>query len=202
MLKGDRVLDLCAAPGGKSLVLASASGVDGSLVANDRSGARRARLVKVLDEHLPGDLRKTVTVTGFDAATMCKRETEAFDRVLLDAPCSSERHVIKSPYHLSKWTEARSRQLAQSAFAMLNSAFLLLKEGGTLLYSTCALSPLENDGVIQRFMKRRGKFCELLAAEAPIGESTEFGFHILPDTSDGRGPIYFALIRKTLSHQG
>jgi 16S rRNA C967 or C1407 C5-methylase (RsmB/RsmF family) len=194
---GERVLDLCAAPGGKSLVLATGLKGQGSLISNDRSSARRARLIKVLDEHLPAPLRKTVEVKGFDAASWCRHENEAYDRILLDAPCSSERHVMESPSHLAQWSPARTKHLALSAFAMLNSAFLLLKKGGTLLYSTCALSPLENDEVIDRLLDKRGDSCELLKAEAPEGESTRFGFQVWPDISGGRGPIYFAKCKRT-----
>jgi len=193
---GEQVLDLCAAPGGKTLVLATQLEGEGLLIANDRSRARRARLIRVIDEYLPEHLRRIVSVKGFDAASWCRREQEAYDRILLDAPCSSERHVLHSQVYLSQWSEARTRHLAQSAFAMLTSAFLLLRKGGTLLYSTCALSPLENDGVLEQFLTRRGDSCEILPVSAACGEATRYGFQVWPDTASGRGPIYFSKIRR------
>ena len=110
--EGCRVLDMCAAPGGKTLVLASRLAGRGSIVANDRSRDRKARLDRVLDEHLGPELRKSVTSTCRDASKWGLYEKEAYDSILLDAPCSSERHVISSPGHLSIWSPRRPRRLA------------------------------------------------------------------------------------------
>lgn len=194
---GDRVLDMCAAPGGKSLILALAMGAEGRLIANDRSAARRNRLHRVLDTHLPESLRSSVTVTGHDATRWGLHESGVYDRILLDAPCSSERHVINSAPHLRQWSPGRSKRLAAQAFAMLCAALEALKPGGVLLYSTCALSPLENDGVLRRLHKKRAGRFHSLPPEAEAGETTEFGFQIWPDTAEGRGPIYMARLTKT-----
>ncbi|MBN2049038.1 MAG: RsmB/NOP family class I SAM-dependent RNA methyltransferase [Spirochaetales bacterium] len=193
---GMRVLDLCAAPGGKSLLLALAAGTEGSLTANDRSSARRARLKRVLQEHLPAELRERVFVTGHDAARWCLYETDAYDRVLLDAPCSSEGHVIRAPEALKIWSPKRPHHLARQAFSMIASALRVTRPGGLLVYATCSLVPEENDGPVERLVQRYGAMAEVLPAEAPWGEATPFGRIILPDTAGGRGPIYFAVIRR------
>ena len=193
---GQQVLDLCAAPGGKSLVLALALGGQGELTANDRSSARRARLHRVLEEHLPPELYQTVKVTGHDAVSWGIHRPDRYDRVLLDAPCSSERHVFESPGHRSRWTESRTKVLARQAYAMAASALLTVKPGGMVVYSTCALSPLENDAVMDRLAKKKGDGLEFLPARAPWGEPTERGWQIWPDSAEGRGPIYFARFRK------
>jgi len=205
---GDRrVLDLCAAPGGKTLVLASSLGPQGCIVANERSSDRRRRLKAVLDEHLPPEVRRRIEVTGHDAARWGVHERDAYDLVLLDAPCSSERHVLQSPPHLAAWSPARTKHLAQQAYAMLLSALSAAKPGGFVLYSTCALSPLENDEVVARAAERKpGAFEAVPAPEAlrragppcPVGEATRFGRQIWPDVADGMGPIYYALLRKTV----
>ena len=91
---GDRVLDMCAAPGGKSLLLAEAMGDAGRLVANELSPTRRAKLKTILEDCLPGEQRKHIQVTGHDATRWGLHEPDHYDRVLLDAPCSSERHVL------------------------------------------------------------------------------------------------------------
>ena len=91
---GDDILDLCAAPGGKSLMLAEKIAEAGTLVANDRSASRRGRLKRVLESYIPNPVRERIRVTGHDATKWCVFETEAYDRILLDAPCSSERHVL------------------------------------------------------------------------------------------------------------
>ncbi len=193
---GHRVLDLCAAPGGKSLVLAGAMGGRGTLTVNERSSARRARLVRVLDEHLPEEVRNRIDVTGHDAARWGLHEQNAYDRVLLDVPCSSERHLLHSPPHLDAWSPARTKHLAVQAYAMLASGFEALVPGGMLLYSTCALSPLENDRVVEKLLRKKGDRCETLALRLPEGEETEHGLQIWPDRSGGIGPIYCARIGK------
>ncbi len=191
----EEVLDMCAAPGGKTLALLSSSPRIW-LTANERSARRRARLKRVLEGHLPPKTLEQVRVTGHDAARWSQYEQETYDRILLDVPCSSERHVYTSPQHLSHWSPARSKHLAVQAFAMLASALDTVRTGGFVLYSTCALSPRENDGVVEKLHhKREGRF-ELTPVPLPYGEPTEYGWRILPDTAGGRGPIYFALVRR------
>jgi 16S rRNA C967 or C1407 C5-methylase (RsmB/RsmF family) len=197
-------LDLCAAPGGKTLVLASSLGPEGRIVANERSSDRRSRLRRVLEEHLVPELRNRITVTGHDATRWGLHERNLYDLVLLDAPCSSERHLIENPKHLKLWSPARTKHLAHQAYAMLLAALTAAKPGGRILYSTCSLSPAENDEVVRRAQSRLpGGFAVLPAADFPadepvIGEPTRFGRNIWPDRSDGLGPIYFSLLQKNL----
>lgn len=193
---GDRVLDLCAAPGGKSLVLASALHGTGSLTANDRSRERRFRLADVLKEHLPPAWLATVTVTGHDAATWGLHEQEAYDRILLDAPCSSERHVIVDPQALAQWSPARPRHLAAQQFAMLCAALEAVKVGGMILYSTCALHPAEDEDIIARLAKKREGRFSVIPCPHPLAEQRPYGQIILPDAADGKGPLYYCLLRR------
>jgi 16S rRNA C967 or C1407 C5-methylase (RsmB/RsmF family) len=191
------VLDLCAAPGGKTLVLASSLGPEGRIIANERSSDRRRRLIKVLDDHISPDLRARVTVTGHDAARWGLHEQDRYDMVLLDAPCSSERHLLRNPKYLAAWSPARIRHLAQQAYAMLLAALAAAKPGGRILYSTCALSPEENDGVVERVRTRRPGWIDVLPVRPSSGEPSKYGCHIWPDRSGGLGPIYLALLQKT-----
>jgi len=188
------ILDMCAAPGGKTLVLASRFPAPARITANELSRDRRSRLLSVLEEHLNGEALARVSVTGRDAARWSRFETDAYDRVLLDAPCSSERHVLSSPVHLAQWSEARVRNLAVRQWALLSGAFLVLRKGGFLVYATCALSPEENDGVVSRLAKKYPN--ARIVDPRGIGERTEFGTHVLPDRADGAGPIYYALVGK------
>lgn len=196
---GQRVLDMCAAPGGKTLILAEALGDTGRLIANERSLTRRKRLERVIEEYLPASVRAQIKVTGHDATKWGLHEKDVYDRILLDAPCSSERHVLHDPTELAKWSWARTKRLAVQQHAMLASAVDAARSGGRIVYSTCALSPLENDGVISRLMKKRGDRVRIIRPETPgtaLAERTEHGFQILPDRSGGWGPIYFAVIEK------
>jgi len=189
-----QILDMCAAPGGKALVLASAMENDAELTANERSARRRDRLRRVLDEHLPEDVRSRVTVTGHDATRWGLYEANAYDRILLDVPCSSERHILNSPPHLESWSPARTKHLATQAFAMLAAAIDAARPGGLILYSTCALSSRENDGVLDKAEKKREGRYRVRSPAVPYAEPTRWGFHILPDTAEGRGPIYLSLL--------
>lgn len=205
------ILDLCAAPGGKTLILASRMNEDAHLSANERSPERKHRLSTVVQESLPEDINSRILTSCSDGATWCKRQTECFDAILLDAPCSSERHVIADPKYLNVWTENRVKTVASEQWALLSCAFRLLRSEGYLLYSTCALCPKENDEMIDRLLK---KFPGQVSIEKPepdpkvkeftnlkdfpAAEKTEHGYHILPDSSDGAGPIYFCLIKKTV----
>jgi 16S rRNA C967 or C1407 C5-methylase (RsmB/RsmF family) len=182
--QGDTVLDLCAAPGGKTLVLALALGGTGSLTSNDRSADRRGRLKTVIEDHLPPKWRDNITVTGHDATRWGLHEQNVYDRVLLDAPCSSERHVVRSASHLAQWSPGRTRTLAQQALAMLCAALEALKPGGTLLYSTCSISPEENDGTLERFAAKRPGLWRLVERNLT-----------LPDEA-GEGPLFYAVIEK------
>ena len=199
--EGGEVLDACAAPGGKTLVLASEMGPNIRILANELSGERRRRLVDVLDRHLDADRRSRVVVSGFDAAAAGGRVSERgrFAAILLDAPCSSERHVLASPAALDAWTPARVRFLARRQWALLSAAFLLLAPGGSLVYATCALSPEENDGPVGRLIAKHGDAVMLDCPDgAGLAEATGYGVLFLPDRAWGAGPLYVARVRKGL----
>ena len=196
------ILDACAAPGGKSLVLASRMSDGVQLLCNELSAERRRRLINVLDEHLGEEKRRRVTVSGFNAAELGGRKNEwnRFDAILLDAPCSSERHVIQSAKALAEWTRARPRSLSRRQWSLLSAAFLLLKPGGSLVYSTCSLSPEENDGPVSRLLEKYAGEIALDEPDFPEGDRTEYGRLILPDQSDGMGPMYVARFIRTSFH--
>lgn len=192
----DQVLDLCAAPGGKSLIMGYALGEEGRLTANDKSQDRRLRMLQNFKGFLGEEfVENQVRVTGFDAGAWCLHEKEAYNKILLDAPCSSERHVLESPHHLKDWREGRTKRLSNLQWTMLASAWLVLKKGGLLVYSTCSLSPLENDKVVSKLLKKFGDEVELIKPNIPGGEETDNGVILLPDQS-GYGPFYLSLMKK------
>ena len=207
------ILDLCAAPGGKTLVLASRMPQDAKLSSNERSPERKHRLSTVVQTCLPPEISERVKTSCSDGATWCTRQTECFDRILLDAPCSSERHVIADPKYLNSWSPSRIKTVTTEQWALLSSAYRLLRPQGILLYSTCALCPEENDGMIERLYKKFNKdgtafsllepapevsevskFAEI---KLPGFEKTKYGYMIMPDTQKGAGPIFFSIIKKS-----
>ena len=211
--EAEEILDLCAAPGGKTLVLASRMKENACLSSNERSPQRKHRLSTVVEECLPPDISQRVRVSCSDGSTWCTRQTQCFDSILLDAPCSSERHVLADPKYLEQWSPSRIKTVTSEQWALLSSAYRLLRKGGYLLYSTCALAPQENDQMMERLIKKFRKddsdsfeFCEPEAKLSQIKkcadlllpeyEKTKYGWQILPDTSNGAGPIYFSLIKK------
>lgn len=193
---GDCVLDMCAAPGGKTLVLAVKLAGSGKLISNDRSAARRIRLKSVLDTHLSAELRSIVSVTGHDATRWGLYEQQTYDHVLLDAPCSSERHVIQDEHALSQWSPQRPKRLAIQQFAMLAAALEAVKPGGSILYSTCSINPAENQGVIDKLFQRRPERITELPITIDEAEPLHHGCIILPDAAEGKGPLYICHLRR------
>ena len=195
---GDRVLDLCAAPGGKTLILAEALQGSGSVTANELSMARRRRLKDVVESHVPERFRPLILITGFDGNQFGLKKKSEYDRILLDAPCSSEAHLLEADPQMKDWRESRTKQLAMRQYSLLCSALLALKEGGTLVYSTCSISPLENDGVIERLLKRKSNEVMLDPEDSDLLdlEKTGYGYQVFPDRNAGAGPIYFSRLVK------
>ena len=192
---GEKVVDLCAAPGGKSLLCALKLKGTGHLISNDRSAARRARIHNIFDEYIPKTEQKNLSITSYDATKWSLYQKSQYDKVLLDAPCSSERHVLEDSKELSLWAPGRTKAIAITQFAMLASALDIVKVGGTVVYSTCALSRLENDDIITKlFQKRSGRF-ELIRPDFAFGEPTEHGWQVLPDLT-GWGPFYLAVVKR------
>ena len=194
---GDRVLDMCAAPGGKSLILAESLVENGHLTTNEWSRARKEKLRSVLKAYLPEEMLSRVRISGHDASKWGLYEPDAYDRILLDAPCSSERHVLHQPSELKKWKPSRSKLLAQRQYALLCSALLACKPGGYIVYSTCSVSILENDENIRKLIKKKGDSFRCLTQPVPsYGEQTEFGWQILPDKYPGWGPMFWTVLEK------
>ncbi len=218
------VLDLCAAPGGKTLVIAGNLDDDAILCANERSSSRKDRLLKVVSQSLPEEISSRIKITLGDGALLCKKSAEIFDCILLDAPCSSERHVLNDEKYLSVWSPSRIKTVSMEQWALLSSACRILKKGGFLLYSTCALCPEENDDSVEKIKSKFPEFSVADFAEVKnffeenvssfrgkisadenssvrrifsLAEKTKNGFHILPDSADGSGPIYFSLVKKS-----
>lgn len=160
---GETILDACAAPGGKALFIGEQLSTSGRLVANDASPERGRRLRQILiDYGFSG-----VEVWHRKAEILFKIHPDAFDKILLDAPCSSEKHVLSSPTHLARWSYGRIRQLKQRQIALLSGLFLALKPGGRLVYSTCALTPEENEEVVGLFLKKKKGQAKLLPWSLP-----------------------------------
>ena len=196
---GMKVLDMCAAPGGKSLVLALALHGEGSLTSNDRSPERRRRMKDVFSSCLP-QCSVDIKITGFNAESWGLYEKDEYDCILLDAPCSSERHVMNDMKYLSEWSPSRPKRLSVSQYAMLSSALMAVRSGGYILYSTCSINSGENEDVITKLFERHSDEVEETEVSNG-GEKRAHGTLILPDTCGGLGPMYSCLLRKKVKDE-
>ncbi|MGN0322730.1 MAG: RsmF rRNA methyltransferase first C-terminal domain-containing protein [Oliverpabstia sp.] len=141
---GERVLDLCAAPGGKATALGAALRGKGVLVANDVSNSRAKALLKNLELFGISNAFVTNEIPG----NLADRFEGFFDKVLVDAPCSGEGMFRKDPAVIKTWDEERPEYFAKLQRDILKNAVCMLRPGGQLLYSTCTFAPVENEGSI------------------------------------------------------
>lgn len=141
---GEKVLDLCAAPGGKATALAAKLKGEGLLVANDASASRCKALLHNLELFGAGN----IVVTNELPQRLEKKFPEYFDKILVDAPCSGEGMFRKEPEVIGSWSPERVEFFAKQQREILSSAIGMLKPGGLLLYSTCTFSKKENEGSI------------------------------------------------------
>eukprot|EP00047_Mylnosiga_fluctuans_P008782 m.8771 g.8771 ORF g.8771 m.8771 type:complete len:381 (-) comp2329_c0_seq1:303-1445(-) len=199
--EGDDVLDMCAAPGGKSLALAMSLALwpraAGRLECNDVSTDRRRRLRQVLESYLPeSTMAEAIHVTGHDCTAWRRGADTQYDKILLDAPCSTERHLMLKADEIAEWSMNRPRQSARRQIKLLLAGLRSLRTGGRLVYSTCSLSPLENDDVVSKALRKmHGGASIVPPPPMPFGEPTTRGWIVLPDNNAaGWGPLYFAIL--------
>lgn len=149
---GERVLDLCAAPGGKSTQLAAAMRGEGLLVCNEIH-PKRAR---ILSSNLERMGVSNALVLNEHPARL--RFSRFFDRILVDAPCSGEGMFRKEEAAVTDWSAQTVAMCAARQSEILDTAAAMLRPGGRLVYSTCTFSPEENEGVISQFLKSHPNF--------------------------------------------
>jgi 16S rRNA C967 or C1407 C5-methylase (RsmB/RsmF family) len=217
-----RLLDLCAAPGGKTLAIAFQFAklerpLD--LVSNELSLPRRRRLETTIRACLPQGGGVSVHVTGVNGDWRASQRPSAprfhpegglFDGVLVDAPCSSDRHAIhasatSTPHRLDGWSLARLRRNVGRQRGLLTTAAMLTRDGGMVVYSTCALSDEENDGVVRWALEsdalaRAGVTLRVEGVTHPVAEELGLatpagGVMVLPHQGEGWGPLYTCCLR-------
>jgi len=151
---GDRILDLCAAPGAKTAQIAALA-PQAQIVAFEKS---RTRYYKLLN-NLKIQGVEGVRVMLYDGIWVRKKYPEYFDKVLIDAPCSVEgRFFTQNPKSFKYWSKRKVQEMVRTQKQLLHSAFFSLQEEGTLVYSTCSNEPEENEGVIDFLLNKFDKF--------------------------------------------
>jgi len=151
---GERVLDLCAAPGGKSTQIAAAMNGQGLLISNDPEPSRAQALAGNLERM--GVINAVVTcVLPRKLADRCP---ERFDAILVDAPCSGEGMFRRDPAARDEWNPASPGGCARRQAEILDQAARMLRPGGRLVYSTCTFNEIENEGSVLGFLARHPEF--------------------------------------------
>ena len=163
---GDRVLDLCAAPGGKATALGAALQGQGVLVANDISNARAKALLRNLEMFGISNMFVTNEIPG----KLAENFEGFFDKVMVDAPCSGEGMFRKDPEVMKTWDEERPEFFAKLQRDILKNAVKMLRPGGMMLYSTCTFAPVENEGSISWLLENCPEM-ELMSIEPYEGFS-------------------------------
>jgi 16S rRNA C967 or C1407 C5-methylase (RsmB/RsmF family) len=198
----DKVLDLCAAPGGKSVALLQHISLgQGTLHCNEVDTNRFHKLKRVVTEYVPLAYQKSLTFSHYNATSAFHFGNNTYDRVLVDAPCSSDRHLVNNADEMAKWTPKNALDLSKTQVLLLITALECVKIGGTVVYATCSISNAENDDVIDKvIVNRRGLASVVVTNERKfgIGEPTKHGWIVLPDdkTEPGWGPLYICVLRR------
>jgi NOL1/NOP2/sun family putative RNA methylase len=202
---GERVLDIAAAPGSKTTEMSAMMRNTGLIVSNDPSPTRVRGLIGNVDR--AGCLN--VVVCRMDGASLGRAIAGTCDRVLVDAPCSSEGTIRKSAQALDHWSVAAIERFPSIQKRLIVAGYLALKPGGLMVYSTCTVAPEENESVVAYLLHRHPE-AEVCAAELPglvmrpglrewgrepFSEAVGRCRRILPQDNDTE-PFFIAKIRK------
>ncbi len=203
---GERVLDLCAAPGGKATELAAKLRGQGLLVANEISASRAKALLKNLEVFGAGN----TFITNTSANRLAEQFPEYFDKILVDAPCSGEGMFHKDIANARVWSMEKVHDCARTQRDLVTQAVKMLRPGGMLLYSTCTFALEENEGTVGYLLKHCPEMelqeipwhsgfshgrADYLCDEDVAGQTFEQCIRIFPHKADGEGH-FLALLRK------
>ena len=197
---GEKVLDLCAAPGGKSTQIAAAMQGQGLLICNEIHPAR----AKILSENIERMGIGNAIVTNESPQALSEIFSEYFDKIMVDAPCSGEGMFRKKEEAVEEWSTENVIICAERQDEILECAAKMLRPGGRLVYSTCTFAPEENEGSVSRFLKRHAEFHIVNVTKASgmeggrrewveePAEGLEHTIRLFPHKVDGEG--HFAAV--------
>lgn len=169
---GDKVLDLCAAPGGKATKLAASLCGQGVLVANEIHPAR----ARILSSNIERMGVRNAVVTSETPQQLASRFPSFFDRIVVDAPCSGEGMFRKEEEAVRHWSLENVRMCGERQLDILEEAAVMLRPGGRLVYSTCTFSPEENETVIGTFLAYHPDFSICRIQDLPGVDMEGWGF--------------------------
>lgn len=184
----ENILDCCAAPGGKSVLLAAKCG---KVTANELY-PHRVKLITQYKERMAAD---NVYESQADSTVFNPEYEGKFDGVLCDVPCSGFGTVSENPDIKLNADGSNLNSLNKTQLKILENCSKYVKKGGNLYYSTCSLFPCENDGIIKKFLLSHPEFSAEKKDSPLLHEKTEFGLQFLPDTAFGAGFYICAMKR-------
>ena len=191
---GEILLDMCAAPGGKTIGASIAMANQGTIVANDISYPRAKDLSQNIERMGRGD----IIVTSTDFVFAYVNFLNAFDKIMLDAPCSGSAMFRKNEEAEKDWNPSKVKACVKRQLELLELSYAMLKPGGTLAYSTCSFSYEEDDGAILAFKEKHPEI-ELvnLPADARFYRTKELpeAIHLFPHRFEGEGQ-FICLFKK------
>lgn len=214
---GDHILDACAAPGGKSLVMLQTH-LPKLLVSNDIQQSRCNRIKNIMDQYIYDFDQRWNSHRCVIRREDVRNTTEygAYDKILVDVPCTTDRHAVNSDdNNIFKPTRVKERlRIPEVQSGILTNCIRLLKPGGSLVYSTCSLSPIQNDGVVHMALASAFKdhgitvtindlslamqpFNSIMRFEHPKG--LKYGQMVIPFLPANFGPMYFCKITRDSS---
>lgn len=180
---GERVLDLCAAPGGKSTQLAGKMRGRGLLVCNEINPKR----AKILASNIERLGIANALVLNEHPQRLEARFAGWFDKILVDAPCSGEGMFRRQPEARDEWDADAPRRCADRQMEILAQAAKMLRPGGTMVYSTCTFNDTENEGVLRRFLALHPEFSLVPFALPGLPEAKDGYLHLYPHEMRGEG---------------
>ena len=193
---GERILDLCAAPGGKTTQIAGKMGGQGLLVCNEIHPKR----AKILSQNVERMAISNALVLNESPALLSQRFPGFFDRILVDAPCSGEGMFRKEAAAVADWTEELVDMCARRQGEILDAAAKMLRPGGRLVYSTCTFAPREDEEAVASFLARHPDFAPE-KVDAPWFTPGENGsFRLWPHKLLGEG--HFAAVLRRMDGNG
>ena len=194
---GERICDLCAAPGGKTTQIAGRMGGEGLLLCNEINPKR----AKILSRNIERMGVANALVTNEHPANLARWYPGFFDRVLIDAPCSGEGMFRKEEAAVTDWSLETVQMCARRQAEILESGASLLKRGGRLVYSTCTFAPEENEQTIAAFLEKHPEFCIEEVDAHWFSKGADGTFRLWPHKLLGEGH-FAAVLRKTGGEDG
>lgn len=175
---GEKILDLCGAPGAKTTQLFSLC----PKIELQAIEKNRVRFYKLLTNITQQGMGNDIKLHLIDGIWVRKKFPEYFNKILVDAPCSTEgRFLVEDHKTFKYWKDQKVKEMTSTQKKLMHSAFFALQEGGELVYSTCTISPEENEGIVTWFLDKFHDKIELMPIEIPL-ENAEKGFKRWDDT--------------------